>query len=78
MWFIGWEFLAVSHHPAKFVVNRHFVSQDIMALVCRVIFQERVTKGSRNFMSRSLSWGVTIPPSLVAIGSGNENVLVEM
>ena len=34
-----------------------------MALVCHVIFQERVTKGSRNFMSRSLSWGVSHHPT---------------
>ena len=30
-----------SHHPTEFGVNRHFVSEDIMALVCHVISQDR-------------------------------------
>ena len=45
----------MSHHPAKFDVHRHCGSEDIMALVCHMILQNHVTKGSCDFMDKSPS-----------------------
>ena len=46
----------LSYHPAEFGGHRHFVSGDIMILVCHVILQDHVIKGSCDFMSWSPSW----------------------
>ena len=43
----------VNHHPVKFGCHRHCSSGDMMVLVCRVIQQDQVTKGSSNFMGRT-------------------------
>ena len=39
-----------------------------MVLVCHVISQDHMVKGSSDFMGGSPSWYVTTPPSWVAIG----------
>ena len=56
------EPLKVGHHPAK------FGSKDIMVLVCHVISQDYVTKGSSNWVGVPLRQ-VAILLSLVVIGS---------
>ena len=40
--------LNVSNHPAKFGGHKHCGSGGKMALVCQVILQDHVTKGSNN------------------------------
>ena len=47
------EPLKVSHHPVKFGGHWHCGSGDTMVLVCHVILQDHVTKGSNNYMGRS-------------------------
>ena len=63
-----YESLTVTHYPAKFGVDRHCVSGDIMGLVCPVILPEYVNASSYDFMCESLSIQVTILLSLVAMG----------
>ena len=45
----------VSHHPTRFGGHRHNRSGDIMVLVCHVILQGCMTKGSSNVMGGSSS-----------------------
>ena len=47
--------LKVSQYSAKFSGYRHCGSGDIMVLVCQIISQDHVIKGSCNFMGRSQS-----------------------
>ena len=56
MWFKDWKALEVDHHPTNFGVN--LVS---MGSLCHVI------KELSDFMRETLSWWVTILPSLIAI-----------
>ena len=46
----------VSHHPTKFHGHRHCGSGDKMVLVCHVISQDHVIKGSFDFMGGRPSW----------------------
>ena len=48
----GWELLKVSHNPANYDGQRHYVIGDIMVLVCSVILQEHEIKGSCDFMGK--------------------------
>ena len=64
----------VSFQSASFGGYRHCSSEDIMILVCHVILQNRVIKGSCEFMGKTPSRQVTILPSLLIIGT----VVVEM
>ena len=57
------------HHPTKFGVDKHFVSGDIMVLVCQVISQYHVITRSSVFIGENPSWKVTILPNLVAINT---------
>ena len=43
--------IAGFHHPDQ----THFVSGDLLFLICHVILQEHAIKGSCDFMARSLS-----------------------
>ena len=61
--------LKVSHHPTKFGCYRHSGIEDIMILVCLVISQDQVIKGSCDFKGKSPSRQVNILPSLVVIGA---------
>ena len=47
--------LNVCHHPIKFGGHKHCGSEDITALLCHVISQDHVIKGSCDFMCRSPS-----------------------
>ena len=40
----------MSHYPTKFDGPRHFGSKDIIFLVCHVIIQDHVIKGSLHFI----------------------------
>ena len=42
------------YHPAKFGGHMHCGSADVMALVCHVMLQNHVIKGSCDFMGRNL------------------------
>ena len=67
MWVYRQERIKVSCHPVKFSDCSHSNSDDVLVLVCHVISQDHVIKGSCDFMERS-SWSeLTIPPSLLAI-----------
>ena len=63
----GMEFLKTSHHSAKFCGQRHCGSGDMMILVCQVMSQDHITKGTRDLMGRKPSRKVTILPSLETI-----------
>ena len=67
VWDYGREPFKISHHPAKYCHHRHCDSGDIMILACHVISQNRVIKGSCDFMGSILSRWATILPSLVVI-----------
>ena len=69
MWLYRHEVSKVSYHPAMFGGHRHCGSGNIMILVCQVISQYNVIKGSCDLIGRSPSRLVTILPSLVAIGT---------
>ena len=56
----------VSHQPDKFAGHRHCGSGDIMILVCHVILQDHLIKGSCDSTPRRPSRQVTIFPSFVA------------
>ena len=58
-----------THHPANFSGHRSRGSRDIMILVCQVISQDHIIKGSCDIMARRLSGKVNILASLVAIGT---------
>ena len=47
--------MKISYHPAKFGGHRLSDSSDIVVLVCQVISQDHVIKGSCDFNGRSLS-----------------------
>ena len=49
MWLYRQEPIKVSHHLTKFGSHRYCGSGDLMILVCHVIFQDHVIKGSRYF-----------------------------
>lgn len=55
-----------SYHPAKLGGHRHSGSGYLTGLVCHMILQNLVIKGSYDFMDRGPSIYVTIPPSLMA------------
>ena len=59
----------ISLDSTKFSGHRHCGSGDMMVLVCQVISDNHVTKGSFDFMGRIPSKSVIILPSLVAIGT---------
>ena len=54
IWLHGKEPLRVSPHPTKFSGYRHYGRGDIMVLVYQVILQDRMIKGSFDFIDRSL------------------------
>ena len=56
-------------HLAKFGGPRYCISTDIMFLICHVIKQDHVIKGSCDDNDMSLSRKVTTQPSLVFIGT---------
>ena len=64
----------VSHTTATFGSHRHRGNKDIMVLVCYVISQDHLTKGSSNIIGRHPSREVTILSRLVVI----DNVVVEI
>ena len=66
MWLYRHQPSKVSYHPLKFGGNRYCGSGN-MFLVCHVILQGYVIKGSCDFMGRNPSRQVIILPSLVAI-----------
>ena len=49
------ELIKVNYHLAKFGDHRHCGSEDIMILVCHMILQDHVIKGSRDFKGMSPS-----------------------
>ena len=57
----------IRYYPVKFGGHRHSDSRDKVVLVCHVILQDHVIKGSCDVMRRSPSKSVTILPSLAAI-----------
>ena len=63
------ESIKVSCRLAKFDGQKHCCIEGIMILICQVILLEHMTKRSFDFMGRSPSRQVTIPQSLVAIGT---------
>ena len=63
----GLQPLKVCHHSSKFGAHRGCESGDIMVLVCDMILQDHVIKGSCDFMD-GRPWQVTTLPRLVAIG----------
>ena len=69
-----WQAFIVCHHLTKFGGQGYCSSRDIIFLVCHVIKQVHVIKGSGNYNDRSLSRQATILQSLVIIGT----VVVEM
>ena len=83
----GWDSLKVSHYPAKFCGHRRIGIGDIMVLVCHVISNDHVIRGSSNFMGRSLSRKVSVKsrdhrhcgsgdiPILVCCVSSQEHVI---
>ena len=46
----------MSYHPAKFDGHSHFGSGVIMILVCHLISQDHMIKGSEDFMGGTPSW----------------------
>ena len=61
--------LMPGQHTATFGGHRLCGRRDIIFLVCLVISQDRVIKGSCDYMGGSLSRKVTVLPSFVAIGT---------
>ena len=53
-WWYGWGLLIVCHHPAKFSGHRHRASGYLIILVCHVISQDNVIKGSYDFIGYPL------------------------
>ena len=79
MWLYGRETMKISYHPAKFCSHRNSDSRDIVALVCRVISQDHVSKESCDFIDSSPRRYVTILPSFGGqghCGSGNIMILI--
>ena len=60
--------IKVRYHPAKFGGDSLSGSGLIMILICHLISQDHVIKGSCGFMGGSPLWYVTTLLSLVAIG----------
>ena len=50
-----WELFMVCHHLAKFGDPWYCSSRDTMLLVCHVMTQDHVIKGSDNYIVTSLS-----------------------
>ena len=65
----GQDPLKVSHQPTKFGGPRQGGNGNIMILVCHVILQDHVIKGTCGYRSWSPSRKVAILPCLVAIGT---------
>ena len=57
----------VYHHFIKFGGHRYCSSRDIMFLVCHVIKQDPIIKGSGDYYDRRPVKVSNIPPSLVAM-----------
>ena len=55
MWLYRQKPIKVGQHPAKFGGQKHTDSGDVVVLVCHVIFQDQVVKGSWDFTGMSLS-----------------------
>ena len=53
--FVVRSLLNVCRHPTKFGGHKHCNSEGIIVLVCQIILQDRVTKGSCDFMGSSSS-----------------------
>ena len=49
------EPIKVGYHPVKFRGHRHPDSRDIVALLCQVISQDHVIKGSCDFVFRIIN-----------------------
>ena len=60
--------IKASYHPAKFGGYSYSASRVIMVLVCHVILQCHIIKGSCDFIGGSPSWYVTTLSSLLVIG----------
>ena len=56
MWHHGWESIIISRHLTKFSIHRNCSSEDIIVLLCHMIFQDHVTKDLCYFMDRCPSW----------------------
>ena len=62
-----WKLLKVSHHPIKFGGHTHCYIGDIMILVCCMISQDHIIRGSCAFIgSGPLTW-IIIVSRMVAI-----------
>ena len=61
----GWELLIVCHHSAKF--GGHTIAVMAIFLICHLISEEHMIKGSFDNMGRRPSMQVTILASLVTI-----------
>ena len=59
----------ISQHPARFSDSRHCVCGDIIGLVYHMISLDNLIKASFDFLARGHLRKVTIPPSLVVIGT---------
>ena len=70
----GWKPFTLSPHTANFDGHKHYNSEDISFLICRVISEEHMIKALFNLMVGSPSCYVTTLPSLVTI----DIVLVEI
>ena len=55
MWLYLQESIKLGYHPVKFGEHRDSDNEDTVILVSHVISQDRVIKGLRDFMGRSLS-----------------------
>ena len=56
MWFYEEEHINASYHPAKFGGYSYSGNVVVMVLVCQVILQGDVIKGSHDFIGGSISW----------------------
>ena len=52
-------------YATKFSVNRHCVSGDTMAVVCHMTLEDRLNKGSCDFIGKKLLIVVHIPATFI-------------
>ena len=67
MWLYAWKPLIVTHHRIKFNSHKPCGSSDIKYIICDVILQDHVIKGSCDYIEGSSSLYVTALLSLVPV-----------
>ena len=65
--------LQISHHSNKFRGYRHCASDDVLVLACHVILQDRMIKGSCDFMSSSPLQPIKVSYHRAKFGSHNHS-----